>query len=234
MPTMLESPRMGMGGAPTRKVRVMLVDDERITRLYLRDLIEEDADLEVVQEADSGDVAIGMLAEIQEMPDVVLLDLGYNTDGKSGLDAGPKIRELLPDVSILVLSQHDEYYDECRSWADGYLIKDQAPENLAKVVREMVLEDKGYVSKEALDAASRTGRILSNSRLDKLSAIERRVMILTAKGMSSEAVAKTMDRSVYTINNHLVRIYNKLKIPPERRNKQELTRLATEARMITP
>ncbi len=219
----------------SQKLRIMLVDDERITRMFIRDLIEGDDQLEVVAEASNGDHAVSLINDGVNNIDVVLLDLGYNIDGKSGLDAGPEIRKLLPKVGIIVLSQHDAYYGESRSWANGYLIKDQAPEKLVQVVRDLALHKREYISDEARTAASdKSGRMAAVGQLDKLSNIEKKVMVLTARGMSSDAVAREMGRSVYTINNHLVRIYNKLKIPPERRNKQELTRLATEARIDLP
>ena len=112
------------------------------------------------------------------------------------------------------------------------MIKEEAPERLHTVVREMVEEDQFFVSREVMAASDKNPGRLAKNGLDKLTAVERRVLVLTAQGMSSAEAARNMDRSVYTINNHLVRIYNKLKIPPERRNKPELARLAVEARLI--
>ena len=82
------------------RVRVLLVDDHAFFRSGLREILAEFDDVEVVGEAESGDAALGLLEK--RSPDVVIMDL--HMPGLSGAEATRRVRELLPDTEVVMVT----------------------------------------------------------------------------------------------------------------------------------
>jgi DNA-binding NarL/FixJ family response regulator len=131
------SPARREGQEPRQKeIRVFLCDDVGDVRLLTRVGLEEDGDLRVVGEADTGPEALAAIAEVR--PDVVLVDLSM--PGMDGFELIPLIRQAAPNVGILVFSGFGRHRMESGALevgADAYLEKGESFERLREVTREV-------------------------------------------------------------------------------------------------
>ena len=117
------------------KIRVLLVDDHTVVRQGLRVLLEAEADIAVIGEAETGRQAVQLATKL--MPDVVVMDIAMPM--LNGLEATRQIIKALPNAKVLVLSSYsdDEYVHQLtEAGAAGYLLKQTAAADLIKAVRE--------------------------------------------------------------------------------------------------
>src|SRR5688572_11691649 len=190
--------------------RILIVDDHPIVRLGFRRLIEAHPSLSVAVEADSAEVALQAVTKMSL--DLAIVDLSLK-DG-SGLDLIRALHEATPDLSILVLSIHDEalFAERClRAGARGYIMKHEAVDGLVKAI-EHVLSGQLFVSETFLQ-----GRVErpdsappSTDRLENLTNREFEVFELIGRGESTAAIARQLDVSVKTVETHRSNIKSKL------------------------
>src|SRR5258708_6607575 len=129
--------------AATKK-KILIVDDHPILREGLAELINQQPDLMVSNEAESGQTALAAIAA--NMPDIAVVDISL--DGRSGLELIKDLKVLHPKLPALVLSMHDEsLYAEraIRAGARGYVMKREGTKQLLSAIRE-VLKGQYYVS----------------------------------------------------------------------------------------
>jgi diguanylate cyclase (GGDEF)-like protein len=122
------------GEAPEAAIRVLIADDDPMIRLTMASLIEREAGLELIGQAQDADEAIELAA--RRRPDVVLLDV--NMPGGGGLRAANDIREANPAVKVVALSADDSQgaqYDMTRAGAVGYVVKGSTDDEIVRVIR---------------------------------------------------------------------------------------------------
>ena len=132
-------------------IRILVVDDHELVRVYMCNLLRAEPDLEVVGQAATGYEAIHM-AEKQQ-PDVVLLDISMPE--LNGLMATPLIKKVAPRVEILIVTSHDNLFfvrEAFTAGARGFLSKSNIPHELVGAVKQ-VHSKKKFVSKN-LDGAT--------------------------------------------------------------------------------
>ena len=125
-------------------IRVLLADENQIARLGLRTMLEKEPDLEVVAEATDGQTALGLAKEMA--PDLIILDLAVPDPG--GFEIIPKILAAAPGIKVLALSIYADrrfVVNVLKTGATGYLLKDQAFEELVKAVRALAA-NRTYIS----------------------------------------------------------------------------------------
>ncbi|MBD2525258.1 response regulator transcription factor [Nostoc sp. FACHB-133] len=198
-------------------IKVLLVDDQGLIRQGLRALLELEADLEIVGEAENGEQAINLVAEFQ--PDVVLLDIRMPI--MDGVAATKEIQKRFPKTKILVLTtfDDDEYVSAAlKNGAMGYLLKDTPSEELAVAIRAVY---KGYtqlgpgIVKKLLTQFSNGTPIHSTpvpSTLTELTPREKEVLRLIATGASNREIAQELYISEGTVKNHVTNILNTLNL----------------------
>jgi DNA-binding NarL/FixJ family response regulator len=208
--------------------RVVLVEDHRIFRAGLRS--ELDPSLEVVGEAASVAEAIPLIRDLD--PDVVLLDV-HLPDG-TGQAVIAAVAPERPGVKFLALSVSDAAEDVIaviRAGARGYVTKSVSGEELSKAVHRVADGDAVFSPRLAgfvLDAF-RSGEVVGGDpELDLLTAREREVLQLIARGYRYKEIAARLHLSVKTVESHVSSVLRKLQLS----SRHELTRWAAERRLI--
>ena len=211
----------------SERPRVYLVDDHRMFRSGVR--VELGDAVEVV--GDAGDVD-GAVADILRLrPDVVLVDV--HMPGGGGRAVIEAVTATAPDIRFLALSVSDAAEDVIsviRAGARGYVTKTISGADLAAAVRRVADGDAVFSPRLAgfvLDAFA-TGAPVADPELDQLTAREREVLRLIARGYTYKEVAASLVLSVKTIETHVSAVLRKLQLS----NRRELTRWATERRLI--
>ena len=189
-------------------INVMLVDDHAVVRMGFKMLLESDADIKVVAEADSGEQAIQRFVEFK--PHVVVMDI--TMPGIGGLEAIERILAKDSSAKILVLSAHEDSVHPKRvlnAGAMGYLTKRSAAEEMIKAIR-VVATGKKYL--EASVAQQMAIQQLSGDQnpVDVLSPREFEVFMALAKGKTTNEIAETLFLSPRTVGTHLYNIKQKL------------------------
>ena len=206
------------------KSRIMIVDDHAIVLHGLKELINNEPDLEVTITADSAERALEFLGE--QRPDIVITDISL--PGLSGLELIKEITKLHPGLVTLVLSMHDELVHgerALRAGAKGYLVKQEAPENVIIAIRK-VLGGERYLSERMQSLLTRKirGRPANQpvSVISSLTDCEHEIFRMIAMGLGSSEIAVKLNRSVKTVEAHRGNMKKKLGL----RNAYELNRFA--------
>lgn len=186
--------------------RVLIVDDHALVRRGLVSLLATSEDLEVVGEAEDGEAAVRLAAELA--PDVVLMDLSM--PGTGGVEAMRRIRAADPDVRLLVLTSfgnHRWIMDAIEAGADGYLLKHSEPEVILSGIRQVLRGEA------PLDP--RAARVLLTSREGQepsahLTEREEEVLRMVTEGLANKAIARRLGIAERTVKAHLTHIFQRL------------------------
>jgi DNA-binding NarL/FixJ family response regulator len=194
-----------VSGSAGRRLRVLLADDHAIVRAGLRELLEEEPDVEVVAEA-SG-VAAAVERAVATRPDVALVDI-LMPDG-SGLEALRRIRERAPSVRVVLLTSVGEpaaVREALAAGAAGYLLKDLTRAALVGAIRAAA-EGRRVLHPEAERALAEAG---APGPLDALTPRERTVLELVARGRSNRQIALRLGLTEGTVKGYVSAILDKL------------------------
>jgi DNA-binding NarL/FixJ family response regulator len=197
-----------------QKRTVFLVDDHPLVREWLTNLINQQADLTVCGEAESGPQAREAIVALK--PDVAIVDIALKDS--SGIELIKDLKQCCPSVVVLVLSMHEEtHYAEraLRAGAKGYIMKRETTKRVVAAIRQ-VLEGKLYVS-DSVAAAMATqfveGRTLATSSpVEQLSDRELEVFELLGQGRGTRQIAESLHVSVKTVQAYCARIKEKLNL----------------------
>ena len=194
-----------MNGEP---IRIMLVDDHAVVLAGFRRLLEQEAGIRVVAEAESGERAY--LLYVEHVPDVVVLDLSM--PGVSGFEIIRRITERQPDAKILVFSMHEDASLAVRAiqlGARGYVTKSNAPEVLATAVVE-VAAGKLFLSDDVAKSIAILKLTGDDNPVKALGAREFEIFRLLVTGRAAGDIAKILNLSVKTVANYHTLIKQKL------------------------
>ncbi len=208
------------------KIRVLLIDDHKVVRAGLRALLESTGRIEVVGEASSGEDGVAGTERLE--PDVVVMDLAM--PGIGGIRATRRITALDPDTRVLVLTVHDEEDQLARALdagAAGYLNKSVADTDLIVAI-EALARGHSYLPRRAAALLRRRGRVREAPGLDTLSARERTVIELFARGFTASESAKRMFVSPKTVEGYLARARRKLGLT----GRTDIVRFALESGLL--
>lgn len=213
-------PRLQQSATMTAPARVLLVDDHSLLRTGVANIINQEPDLEVVAEAANGLDAIDAFQ--LHHPDVVLMDLRMPV--MEGVEAVKRLREIDPQVKVVVLTTYDADEDIARALQAGakaYILKDVAADALIAGIRD-VLAGKTYIAPAAAaKLAERVTQVQLTPR--ELSALR-----LLANGQSNKEIAVSLDISERTVKSHLAHLFEKLGVT----SRTEAVRVATRRGLV--
>jgi DNA-binding NarL/FixJ family response regulator len=194
--------------------RVLIADDDDLMRAGLVELLSGDPALEIVGEASSGREAVERSRRLG--PDVVLMDV--RMPDLDGIAATRELARAAPDVRVLILTtfeQDDYVFGALRAGASGFLVKRTRPEELIAAVHTIAAGDSllsPSVTRRVIDrmAQQPTPDLADQAKLDELTAREREVFELAARGLSNREIAAALVVEESTIRTHVKRILMKL------------------------
>ncbi|MGM0819414.1 MAG: response regulator [Actinomycetota bacterium] len=213
---------------PEAPLRVFLVDDHRLFLAGVR--AELEGTVAIVGEASDVDEAVAGIGEAR--PDVVLVDV--HMPGGGGAEVIARVLATAPEVRFLALSVSDAAEDVIaviRAGARGYVTKTIAPAELAEAVARVHDGDAVFSPRLAgfvLDAFAAEARPPADPDLDQLTAREREVLRLIARGYAYKQVARRLEISIKTVETHVSAVLRKLQLS----SRYELTRWASDRRIV--
>lgn len=199
-----------------KKTGVFLVDDHEIFRNGLKQLINSEADMEVIGEASSGEDAIQQLAAIH--PDVIIMDI--RMPGMNGLETSIRLLEKDPRGRILFFSLFDEpdyVAAALEMGASGYILKDTSNKIFLSAIRTIhqgryyfIGEVSDVLVKKYLDARQTPGN--GGASDISLSRREEQIMRMISQGLNNKDIAESLNISIRTIEAHRMNILRKFQV----------------------
>ncbi|GIO42029.1 response regulator transcription factor [Paenibacillus apis] len=214
------------------KIRVLLADDHQLFREGLKRILNMEEDIEVVGECGDGTQVLEF-CQVQP-PEIVLMDI--NMPLLNGVDATAELRELHPDIKVIILSIHDDesyVFETLRKGATGYLLKDMEAESLINAIRT-VAEGNAFIHPKVtgkliqqlrrMEYLSETGAIAEDNRIreagvkfvpsedNPLTRREAEVLRLMAEGRSNKMIGEHLFISEKTVKNHVSSILQKMDV----------------------
>jgi len=213
-------------------IRIIIADDHGVLRAGLRALLSAESELEVIEEATNGEEALKLAKELQ--PDIVLMDISM--PGASGIDVTRRLKQIMPDVRILILTVHEDeglLQEAIQAGASGYIVKRAVESELIDAIRAVWRGDL-YVHptmtralfKEMSAPASASNK---DAPVEALTPREVDVLQLIAQGYTNRQMADMLSISVRTVESHRSNLMGKLNM----HSRVELVRYARENDLIS-
>ncbi len=208
-------------------LRILIADDHSVVRKGLRQILLEEFPTAHIEDVPDAEEMINKVMNAQW--DVIVSDMSM--PGRSGLDALQQIKQIYPELPVLILSIHPEEHYALRvlkAGASGYLSKGSASDELVKAVQTVLLGKK-YISASVAeklassfssDSAKPVHELLSDREFD--------VMKLLAAGKSVSDIADILSLSVTTISTYRARIMTKMNL----KTNSDLTKYAIESNLL--
>jgi DNA-binding NarL/FixJ family response regulator len=210
----------------SEKIRVILADDHPIVLAGLRNLIQAEADLDLIGEAANGQAALALIHD--KKPDVAVLDISMPE--LSGIEVAQRVAKENPDVRVLVLTLYEERSFVMRSLAagvKGYVLKRSAAENLVQGIRAVKRGDL-YIDPSLTDEirqgiAKKAEATEQGNDARELTEREASVLKYSARGLTIKEIAARLDLSAKTVETYKSRASDKLNL----RTRAEIVRFAS-------
>jgi len=212
-------------------LKLFLVDDHKIFREGLKNLIEVEQIGQVIAEAANGQDFINKLAD--PLPDLVLMDISMPV--MDGIEATRRAREKYPDLVVLALSMHGDeeyYYKMIEAGVKGFLLKDSGIKEIEKAIHSVV-EGESYFSNELLRKIISGMNKKSHETVpekDGLSAREIEVLGLICEGLTNEEIGDKLCISAQTVKGHRSNLLAKTNC----KNSASLVMYAIKNKLVQP
>lgn len=191
-------------------IKVMLADDHILMREGIRQLLEFDGSIEVVDEANDGEECLNKIAKPKA--DVLLLDI--NMPKKNGIEVLQEIKDRGIKIKVLILTVHNEIEYLIKAidiGADGYIMKDSDFAELKRAI-ETVISGESYIQPSLIPALNKKllMRDVENDKVDSLTKRELEILVRVTEGMLNKEIATSLDISERTVKNHISNIFKKI------------------------
>lgn len=194
------------------KSKIILTDDHAVVREGLKNLIQKDPTLTVIAEAQDGQELMDLLP--LHKCDLIVMDISM--PNKDGVTALKEIRRKYPKAKVLILSMLKDFqhFEEVmRHGASGYMVKDDAPDQLLLAIKTIIRGNKFVspsVSKVLVDRQLRSVDDGEVPSLEILTKREQQVLTMIAKGMANKNIAVKLKLSIRTVEHHRANLTDKL------------------------
>jgi DNA-binding NarL/FixJ family response regulator len=195
-------------------IRLLIADDHPVFRFGLRTLLESETDMEVVGEAGTGEEALALTRDLE--PDVVLMDI--NLPGINGVEATRQVMRARPRTGVLMVTMLDDnsLLAALRAGARGYLLKGAAADETLRAIRAVAhgeaIFSPAIAERLAVAVTAPAGPGAAQQPFPALTAREREVLALIARGTSNADIAERLSLSLKTVRNHVSNILDKLHV----------------------
>lgn len=190
-------------------IRVLIVDDHTVVRQGLRFLLQQEADIDIVGEAEDGGQAIALVGE--QVPAVVLLDLLMpKTDGLTALR---EIKRISPATQVVILTSHqgdDQLFEAIKAGAVSYVLKTAGVDAVVESVRAAARGESMLDPSVAAKLLQELRRQRDRDPVDQLSPREIGVLTALARGRSNKEIARELSIGEETVKTHVSNILSKL------------------------
>lgn len=206
-------------------ITVMVVDDQRPTRMGLTLMIHKAEDLRVIAQAAHGrdalDQLAGMAARGERLPDVVLMDIRMPV--LNGIDATAVLTRRYPAIRTLVLTTYDQddyAFGALGAGASGFLLKDTRSAELHQAIRAVAAGDailtpritRQLINRHMIRSATSPQQRAAQNQLGRLSPREREVAELVAQGLTNAEIAQRLIIAPGSVKKNVTRILSKLNL----------------------
>ena len=190
-------------------IRVLLADDHAVVRAGIRQFLEQANDIEVIAEADDGEMAKTLIE--QHQPNVAVLDI--QMPKVSGIDVTRWVRSHYHNIGVLILTAYDDdpyVMAVLQAGANGFVLKTASPREIIRAVRDV------SAGRSALDATiiqkmmAHIAEERQRPPVEKLTERELEVLTLVGKGYTNRAIGVQLGISDRTVQGHLAHIFSKL------------------------
>ncbi|MEA2221319.1 MAG: hypothetical protein QOJ35_3945 [Solirubrobacteraceae bacterium] len=208
-------------------MRLLIADDHGIVRGGLRLLLDRQPDMEVVAEAADGIEAVALA--LRERPDICVLDVAMPR--MTGLQATVEIRAHAPEISVLVLSMHDDeryLYEALQAGAAGYVLKREADTVLVDAVRAVARGEPFMTNAAERSLVREWMQDESTGPVEPLTLREREVLKLIAEAHTNREIGEVLHLAEKTVESHRANLLRKLGM----RDRVELVRYAIRRGLI--
>jgi len=189
--------------------RIILVDDHDILRLGLKNLINREAEIEIVGEARNGRAALEILRHVS--CDLVIMDLSM--PDMDGLQAIETIVTRYPDLKIMILTMHKEreFFREALAYGvHGYILKDDSFDRILDAVREIRAGKKVFSAELAATLEKDYFATRAHPSLESLTRREKEIFRLIASGETNNSIGQMLQISSRTVQTHRSNLMGKL------------------------
>lgn len=198
----------------TDVTRILIVDDHASFRAGLHALLSTAGQMEVAGEAENGEGAVAAASKLQ--PDVILMDI--QMPGMNGIEATRLISQSSPHIGVIVLTMFeddDSVFSAMRAGARGYLLKGADQAEILRAIRAVSNGEALFgpgIARRLMNFFAQLNPPRGAQPFPELSAREREVLDLIARGMNNHEIAERLSISQKTARNHVSNIFNKLQV----------------------
>ncbi len=193
-------------------IKVMLADDHALIREGIKQLLEFDGSIEVIEEASDGFECLDKLKNVR--PDILLLDI--NMPNMNGVEVLEALKERNDPTKVLVLTVHNEVeylVNAIDIGANGYILKDSGSAELKKAILDIMNNDS-YIQPNLIPALNSRliNRDMDKEKLNSLTKREIEILAQVASGMFNKEIANNLSISERTVKNHISNIFKKIDV----------------------
>ena len=198
------------------KIRILLIEDNRLLREGIAAVLNGQSDLEVIAVAEDGD-AVSKLKSTKRPPDVVLLDLGLEKE--NSLRLMTTLREELPTAKIIAMDMFPEQQDIVefvKAGGSGFIVKNASSNDYIRTIKAVAAGSKvlpptliNSLFTQIIASALKNGNGIPNNSI-QLTSREREIVALISEGMSNKEMAERLHIATFTVKSHIHNILEKL------------------------
>lgn len=193
-------------------IKVMLVDDHALIREGIKQLLEFDGSIEVIEQASDGIECLEKLKTVR--PDILLLDI--NMPKMNGIEVLEALKAKKDPVKVLILTVHSEVEYLVKAvdiGANGYILKDSGFVELKQAIMDIINNDS-YIQPSLIPALNSRliNRDMDKEKLKSLTKREVEILAQVASGMFNKEIANNLGISERTVKNHISNIFKKIDV----------------------